>query len=255
MDAVLHLAAIVGDPACGQNPDLTRAVNYDASVQLFEQCVHNNVEKFVFASTCSNYGKMADSSSYATETSELRPVSFYAESKVAVEKKLLAEPVDGGPIVTVLRFATLLGLSQRMRFDLTVNEFTSELLIKRKLMVYGQQFWRPYVHVRDAARAIALVLESPQEFVCGQVFNAGDTTQNYNKEGLVELISGEIDGDVQIEYVHNDEDPRDYRVSFDKINQQLGFQITRTVKDGVREIVNAIDRGVITDIDNPIYRN
>lgn len=254
-DAVVHLAAIVGDPACARNPDLARAVNYDSSIQLFEQCIQRGIEKFVFASTCSNYGKMANSSRYATETSELRPVSLYAESKVAVEKKLLAEPIDGGPTVTVLRFATLFGLSPRMRFDLTVNEFTSELLTKRKLMVYGQQFWRPYIHVRDAARAIALVLESSQESVCGQVFNAGDTMQNYNKEGLVELISDEIDGDVQIEYVHKDEDPRDYRVSFDRINRQLGFQITRTVTDGVREVIEAIERRVITDFDNACYRN
>src|SRR5208282_6451855 len=108
------------------------------------------VSRFLFASTCSNYGRMKDPDSYVDEESELRPVSLYAETKVAVENALLQSGGGPGWCPTPLRFATIFGVSPRMRFDLTVNEFTMELLTKKRLVVFGQQFWRPYVHVRDA---------------------------------------------------------------------------------------------------------
>lgn len=250
-DAVVHLAAIVGDPACARQPSVAREVNHDASLQLFQMAQHQGISRFIFASTCSNYGKMADPSKYVTEKSELRPVSMYAETKVAVEKVLLDEASANCPAVTVLRFATAFGLSPRMRFDLTVNEFTMEMLIERKLVVYGEQFWRPYLHVFDAARAIALVLSSPQEQVGGQVFNVGDTEQNYRKSDIVALISSLIDDTVEIEYIQKEEDPRDYRVSFERIGRELGFSIARTVEDGIREVIDVVSNGVITDFNNP----
>lgn len=254
-DAVVHLAAIVGDPACARQPDLAEQVNLDASLRLFELCQRQGIKRFVFASTCSNYGKMPNPAQYVTEESELRPVSWYAETKVAAEKALLRETLQNATTVTVLRFATVYGISPRMRFDLTVNEFTKELLVKRRLVVYGEQFWRPYIHVRDAARAIAEVLNAPVDRVGRQVFNVGDTKENYQKKQLIEIICSHIDGEVHIERVDKEEDPRDYRVSFEKIRNVLSFQITRTVEDGVREIINAINHGIITDIDNSRYRN
>lgn len=255
IDAVVHLAAIVGDPACARQPELAREVNVEASLQLFEQCQHRDVNRFIFASTCSNYGKMAGPPRYVTEDSQLRPVSWYAETKVTVEKALLDVPVQNRTAVTILRFATVYGISPRMRFDLTVNEFTMELLTKRKLVVYGEQFWRPYIHVRDAGRAIALVLNAPIEKIRGEVFNVGDTSENYQKGQIVKLICGQIGDKVEINRVNKEEDPRDYRVSFEKIKQRLGFHITRTVEDGVRELIDAITQGVITDFDDPRYCN
>lgn len=254
VDAVVHLAAIVGDPACSRQPDLAREVNLEASLRFFESCRRQGVNRFLFASTCSNYGKMSDPSQCVTETSELKPVSLYAETKVAVEKALLSAQVEK-PAVTLLRFATVFGVSPRMRFDLTVNEFTIELVTKRKIVVYGEQFWRPYIHVRDDARAVVLALESPLEKVTGQVFNVGDTGQNYQKGRLVELICEQVGGHLAVEHVHREEDPRDYRVSFEKIRQELGFKITRTVEDGIREVIGAVRQGVITDFANPIYKN
>jgi len=255
VDAVVHLAAIVGDPACARQPILAREVNLNASLQLFELARHQGVGRFVFASTCSNYGKMADPSQYVTEESELRPISLYAETKVAVEKALLDEPLVNCPAVTVLRFATIFGLSPRMRFDLTVNEFTMQLLTQRKLVIYGEQFWRPYIHVRDVGRAIALVLSTPLEKVSGQVINVGDVGQNYQKGQIVDLICAQIAAKPELVRVHKEEDPRDYRVSFDKIRQELGFRITRTVEDGIREVIDAINQNVLTDFDSPYYRN
>src|SRR5690606_9162830 len=160
----VHLAAIVGDPACAREPALARAVNLDASLALIREAERASVSRFIFASTCSNYGRMTDPAGYVTEASPLAPVSLYAETKVGVEQALLERA--GGPMaVTALRFATVFGVSPRMRFDLTVNEFTQALLRDRKLLVFGEQFWRPYVHVRDVARAVALVVAAPREKV------------------------------------------------------------------------------------------
>ncbi len=254
MEAVVHLAAIVGDPACKRELELARAVNQDASLQLFRLAGSLGIGRFVFVSTCSNYGKMADPTGLVTEDAELRPVSLYAETKVAVERALLNGPL-GGPLVTVLRFATVYGVSPRMRFDLTVNEFTLELLTRRELEVYGEQFWRPYLHVRDAARAVNLVLAAPAERIAGRVYNVGDTEQNFTKAQLVELIRREIGGDAVLRQVRIAEDPRDYRVSFERIRSELGFGITRTVEDGIREVIDIVRQGVITDFADPGYRN
>lgn len=254
MDAVVHLAAIVGDPACARTPDVARAVNRDASLAVMDACRKAGVKRFVFASTCSNYGKMADPSRLADEDSELRPVSLYAETKVAVEQSALGAPADDPLSVTMLRFATVFGVSPRMRFDLTVNEFTVDMLRKEKLVVFGEQFWRPYVHVYDAARAIRMVLEAPEAQVRRQVFNVGSTNQNYQKQQLVEMIRPFAPNAV-VEYVHKQEDPRDYRVSFAKIHDTLHYDTTHSVGDGIREVAELVGAGVVQDFDAPRYRN
>lgn len=254
-DAVVHLAAIVGDPACARQPDLAREVNLRGTLLTYQLSRRWGARRFVFASTCSNYGKMSVADEFATEESDLQPLSLYAETKVAAERSLLDADTEGSPAVTVMRFATLFGLSPRMRFDLTVNEFTMELMTKGKLVVYGEQFWRPYVHVGDAARAVALVLKAPLDKVEGQVFNTGDTGQNYQKGQLVDRIREHVGGQTTIEYVHREDDPRDYRVSFEKIKRELGFHITRTVDNGIREIIDSIANGLIADVDKPRYRN
>jgi nucleoside-diphosphate-sugar epimerase len=254
MDAVVHLAAIVGDPACARQPENAIAVNGTASKFLIDASRKAGVQRFIFASTCSNYGRMPDTNTYADETTELRPVSLYAETKVAIEKTLLASGNANGWCATPLRFATVFGVSPRMRFDLTVNEFTAELLTKKHLVVFGEQFWRPYVHVRDAACAIQLVLNSDRKLVAGKVFNLGDTEQNYQKQTLVELIKP-LAPDARIEFVHKKEDPRDYRVSFKLIKDTLGFSITRTVPQGIQEVDQLVRLGVIQDLSDKKYRN
>jgi len=254
IEAVIHLAAIVGDPACARQPELARAINFDASIQLFNLSKESGVKNFIFASTCSNYGKMKDSNGYVDETSELSPVSLYAETKVAVEKYLL-DPANSGELIpTVLRFHTAYGVSPRMRFDLTVNEFTMEILTKRKLVIFGEQFWRPYVHIRDIARAILCILESPAEKVRNEVFNVGSTTQNFQKQQLADMLKSHIP-DAVIEYVRKDEDPRDYRVSFEKIKQNIGFKTEHTVGNGIQEVIRLVESGIIQDFKSPEYRN
>jgi nucleoside-diphosphate-sugar epimerase len=253
-DAVVHLAAVVGDPACSRQPDLARATNLDASLALIEESKRAGVKRFIFASTCSNYGKMKDPSQYVDEDSELTPVSLYAETKVAVEKALLQTGNNGSWCPTPLRFATVYGVSPRMRFDLTVNEFTMELLVNKTLKVFGEQFWRPYIHVRDVARGIQLVLGSPEHLVGARVFNVGATDQNYQKQQLVELIRPHAP-DAVIEYVHRAEDPRDYRVSFTRVTNELGFKTTRTVASGIEEVARLVQGNVITNFGESAYRN
>jgi len=252
-DAVVHLAAIVGDPACAREPEIARAVNLDASMNLIEESRKAGVQRFVFASTCSNYGKMKDPTQFVNEESELQPVSLYAETKVAVEKFLL-ESAANGWCPTPLRFATVFGVSSRMRFDLTVNEFTMEMITKKHLVVFGEQFWRPYVHVFDAARGIALILSSPPQAVAGRVFNVGSTDQNLQKQQIVELIRPSAP-DAKVEFVHKNEDPRDYRVSFDRILGELGYKTTRTVVEGIVEVAKLVRAGAISNLADNRYRN
>jgi nucleoside-diphosphate-sugar epimerase len=141
-----------------------------------------------------------------------------------------------------------------MRFDLTVNEFAAELYVRRALEVYGDQFWRPYVHVADAARAVRMVLGAPAEQVAGEVFNVGDTHENYTKADIVRILRDRL-GQVDVRRVEVAEDPRDYRVSFAKIERELGFTASRTVPEGIDEVIAALSAGVIADFTEARYRN
>ncbi len=253
VDAVLHLGAIVGDPACSREPELAREVINGATTALLDDAEAAGVGRLVFASTCSNYGKMADSGVLATEDVELRPVSLYAETKVAAELDVLARSDNGLP-TCCLRLATVYGASPRMRFDLTVNEFTREVTLERDLVVFGEQFWRPYVHVRDAARAACVALESPLETIRGEVFNVGDTAENYRKLDIVELLRERVPS-ANVSFVHRDEDPRDYRVSFEKVHERLGFKPERTVADGIDEVMSLVRSGLLGDPYAPVFTN
>jgi nucleoside-diphosphate-sugar epimerase len=246
-DALVHLAAIVGDPACARAPELSEDTNVKASRALMADARDSGVGRLVFASTCSNYGRMSDPTVALDETAPLQPLSLYARQKVQIESELPAN-------ATCLRFATVYGASPRMRFDLTVNEFTRDLWARHPLEVFGEQFWRPYVHVRDAARAIVLVLGAPEDAVAGRVFNAGHSDENYTKRQLVEHIVGRLGyGDVR--YVHREEDPRDYRVAFERIAAELGFVPQMRVPDGIAEVIEGLEAQRFGDPFSPSHSN
>ncbi|MEQ6890514.1 SDR family oxidoreductase [Halomonas sp. CS7] len=252
---IIHLAAIVGDPACKLEPEVAAKTNWDSSIHLIDKALQSNIERFIFASTCSNYGKMSGASEYVDESSPLAPVSLYAELKVKVEDYLLnkiEKKHDFSP--TCLRFATVYGMSPRMRFDLTVNEFTKELALGRELLVFGEQFWRPYCHVSDFSRAMLTVLRQPKEKVAYNVFNVGDSLENYTKKMIVdELLKLMPKG--RIKYIEKSEDPRDYRVNFDKIKDELGFLISKKVPEGMEEILRSIQNGVVDKPDREVFYN
>ena len=254
VEAIAHLAAIVGDPACKKYSDDANTTNWDGSVALFDAAEAAGVKRFVFASTCSNYGKMSDPDSFVTETSELNPVSLYAELKVKFEKYLLEDNKDSNMCSTALRFSTVYGFSPRIRFDLTVNEFTRNATVNGEQPIWGAQFWRPYCHVDDLARAVVLIIESAEEKVRANVFNVGSTEENYNKGMIIEEVC-KVVPNVKVDYVEMNEDPRDYRVNFDKIKNELGYTITKTVPDGVKEIYTLLKTGIVTDSFSQKFRN
>lgn len=254
VDDVVHLAAIVGDPACSNQPDLANDINWKASKYLYDFCnEQTEIDHFIFASTCSNYGKM-EVDDFLNEESELKPVSLYAELKVKFENYLLSNPIRDSFVPTALRFSTVYGLSPRMRFDLTVNEFIREVAFDKELLIFGEKFWRPYCHVEDLARSCVTVLEVETDKVKQNVFGVGDTQENYQKKMIADEIL-KIVPNANIKYVHKDEDPRDYRVDFTKIKEELGFQITKTVPNGLKEIYDILKNDVISDPYSKNYRN
>ena len=254
MDSVVHLAAIVGDPACSKQPELAEETNWVATKTLYDMCSEtNHIKQFIFASTCSNYGMM-EGDGFVKEESPLGPISHYAKLKVRFEKYLLNKIPTNSMAATSLRFSTVYGLSPRMRFDLTVNDFIREVTMGKELIVYGEQFWRPYCHVVDLARSCILVLESGEEKVTQNVFGVGDTKENYTKKMIVEEIL-KIVPRANVKYIQKNEDPRDYRVDFSKIKNELGFEITKTVPDGLFEVYSFLDSGLLSDPYSIKYKN
>jgi len=254
VDAVVHLAAIVGDPACAKQPTIAEETNWKASKMLFNLSHEKaNIKKFIFASTCSNYGKM-DGDGFVDENSPLKPVSLYAKLKVQFENYITEHETRSDFCVTTLRFATVYGISPRIRFDLTVNEFIRELTFGRELVIFGEQFWRPYCHVEDLARACIIVLEADANKVNNQVFGVGDTKENYQKKMLAEIMS-KIIPNSKIKYVHKEDDPRDYRVSFAKIYNELGFTITRRIHGSVENLYKFLKDGMLLNPYDTRYQN
>lgn len=254
MQYVAHLASIVGDPACAVNPELTKDINLNGAKLTYQVANEMGIKKFVFASTCSNYGKMEDPNAFVNEESELKPVSLYAETKVEFEQYLLSQNKTNVAKPTCLRFSTVYGLSPRIRFDLTVNEFTKELAMGKELVVFGEQFWRPYCHVVDLSRGVITVFEANDEAVAFNVYNVGDTSENYQKQMIVNEIVKQIP-DAKIKFVTRNEDPRDYRVNFDKIKNELGFEITLRVPEGIAQTIKVIRDGFLNNPDDQKYKN
>jgi nucleoside-diphosphate-sugar epimerase len=245
---VVLLAGLVGDPVCSKYPDLAKATNVEASKGFLDSLDGTAIDRLVFTSTCSNYG-LRESDELATEESELAPLSSYAEQKVAIERHMLERSGAASYDSTILRVATAFGLSPRMRFDLTISEFTRTLAIGDELLVYDADTWRPYCHVSDISRAIIHVLEAPAEAVNGEVFNVGSSEGNYTKRMVVDAVLERLDGRGAVTFKEGSTDPRNYRVAFDKITDRLGFEAEYRVPDTVGNLIAAIDAGAFNDFE------
>lgn len=252
---VVLLAGLVGDPITKKCPEESAAINDVALRNCINQLGGRGLERVIFISTCSNYG-LVEGDALVSEESPLSPLSLYAKSKVAAEKHILSLKgnVDYHP--TILRFATAFGLSPRMRFDLTVNEFARELCLNRKLVVYDEQSWRPYCHVKDFATLIGRVLAFPAEDVSFEVFNAGSERNNHTKKEIVETVLSRLPNRTVI-YGANGGDRRNYRVDFSKVRSRLNFEPKYSVADGVEEVIWAIKVGLLDDVErlSNIYGN
>jgi len=253
--AIVHLAAIVGFPACqAVGPQVAWRYNVEATKMVFEQAADLGVGRCVFASAYSNYGLSPDGKP-VTEESPLTPQSLYAETKIAAEEYLLGQK-DAPTAPLLFRFATLYGISPRTRFDLIVNQFVLDAFTKRELIIYQRGYSRSFVHVLDAVRGIIMGLEAPEEKVRGQAFNLGTPDGNYTKDEIVGLVLKRMPETV-VEYkdLTFGGDMRDITVSFEKIRRELGFETTLNVDDGVREVLQALKSGLIRDPLDERYRN
>lgn len=255
-DALVHLAAIVGFPAC-QAAGRTAAWRYnvEATERVFEAAEAAGIGRFVFASTYSNYG-LSPNGGPVTEDSPLNPQSLYAETKIAAERYLLDQAGTARCAPIIYRFATLFGISPRTRFDLIVNQFVLEALNRRKLIIYQRGHARAFVHVRDVCDAIGLSLEAPLAELRGEVFNVGSDAGNYTKDEIVEMVCRHVSGtEVEHKELTFGGDMRDIRVSFAKIRRVLGFEPRISVEAGIREVRDALAGGLIKDSLDSRYRN
>ena len=250
VDVVLLLAGLVGDPITKKYPKESAMINDNGVKNVIDLCSKNNIERFIFISTCSNYGLIKDDV-LADEEYELNPLSLYSKSKVNAEKYILSLQGNTDMNPTILRFATAFGLSPRMRFDLTISEFTYQLALGNELVVYDADTWRPYCHVEDFARLIQKVIESPVEKVSFEVFNAGSDVNNATKKMIVDMIISEIP-DGRVKYQDHGSDPRNYRVNFDKVRSTLDFEVKKTINDGISELLEKINHHIFDNINNNI---
>lgn len=247
-DAVIHLAALVGEPACKIDPKLTRQINTEAALRLATEAKKRGVSRFVFTSTCSNYG-VSSPDAKASENSPLNPLSLYAETKIAAERGLLALS-DSSFRVTILRLATLFGLSPKMRFNLLINEMVRDAWHGKEILLYKEDAWRPFTHTSDAARAIVTVLDADRKKAAGEVFNIG--TDNFQKKTLVSLVKKHLPK-IRVTYQGGAPDNRDYRVSFAKAGKALGFRPTVSIEPGIEELVWALKHRMWSNPYDPKY--
>lgn len=235
IDCIVHLAAIVGEPLCKKIPVAARQINEIGTRNLVEICKKKGVSRFIFASTCSNYGS---SSNLANEFTPVKSLSLYSETKVNSESIILSSQ-DSNFESCILRFATAFGISPRMRFDLLLQDLIRDAVLDNKIVVFGPNFWRPLVHVQDIAKACIYSIEGSSKLISGEIYNVGDTNENYTKIQLAKMVQKHVPS-AEIEIQELKQDPRNYRVSFDKIKNNLHFNITKTVSDGIKEIIEEI---------------
>ena len=252
IDAVVHLAAIVGEPACLSRKDIALQTNYLGTVYLARLCKAFGIRRFIHTSTCSTYGQQ-DNNKDVPESAPLFPVDFYGETKIYAERELI-KLMDESFSPTILRLSTVYGLSPRMRFDLVVNTLTKKAIKDKELLIFGGNQWRPLIHVDDVVRAILLVLRSPFSKVGNQIFNVGANKGNYLVSRIGEIVK-ECIPEVRIKTISGIEDKRSYRVDFAKIEKTLNLKTQKTVKDGVTEIRDAIREGRFTNLEDKIYYN
>jgi nucleoside-diphosphate-sugar epimerase/CBS domain-containing protein len=237
VDAVILLGAIVGDPASKEMPEMAISANYLSASLVAMTCKYFQINRLVFFSTCSVYGK---GDGLLTENSSLEPVSLYGRNKVDAEKAILSL-TDSNFQPTILRLGTIFGVSGRMRFDLVINLLTAKATIENEISIHGGDQWRPLLHVYDAARAAIVVLESPLTSVGSKIFNVGSNKQNYQMKELAPMFN-KIYPRLNIIFNEDLADPRDYRVDFSKIKKELGFDTSITVEDAILEIKDYIEK-------------
>ena len=240
IENIVILAALVGDPITKKYPKLSKLVNINYTKKIINSAIKNKIKKLVFISTCSNYG-VVKKNKIANENTKLNPKSIYSKNKVEIEKYLKKFKANKFTEITILRFATAFGLSTRMRFDLTLNEFVRSAYIDKKLEIYDYDTWRPYCHVLDFAKIIHLVLFKKIKRANFEIFNAGNSKNNFTKIMIAKLIKKYVKN-VELILQGASKDPRDYIVSFDKLKKVYNYAPKFTLQYGIKEILNQLEK-------------
>ena len=239
VDAVCDLAALSNDPSGDLDPELTESINHWGRLRVAKAARQAGVPRYVLASSCSVYGQSPGID--LSEDANPRPLTVYAKANLGAERDILPLASDRFS-VTVLRQATMFGLSARMRFDLVINLMTLNAVQKSKIFVLGGgKQWRPVIHVADTSRAFMQVLETDPSVVNGEIFNVGAT--NLQVVSLAYIVRENLPFPIQMDVVPDDPDKRNYNVSFEKIRRRLNYATQYTPADGVREIYEALKNG------------
>lgn len=239
---VILLAGLVGDPITKKYPLLSKSINENGIINCIDLLSEALINKLIFVSTCSNYGSISENS-LADENFPLKPLSLYSEAKVNAEKYIFNKCKFSPCTPTVLRFATAFGISKRMRFDLTINEFCRDLALGKELTVFDAETWRQYCHVQDFSNLLSIVLNAPKNIINYEVFNAGSEENNFSKRAIVNEIKKFIPN-INVKYLDKGSDPRNYKVDFKKVRNLLGFKAKYSVKMGIEEIINAVKQNL-----------
>lgn len=239
-DAVVHLAELSNDPLGKLNQEITYKINHEGSVRIAKMCKEAGIERFIYASSCSVYGIGTDD--YKTEMSETNPQTTYARCKVLVEKEV-SQLADKNFSPTFLRNATAYGPSPRMRFDIVLNNLAGLAWTTNVIeMISDGMPWRPLVHIKDISKAIQCTLEAPVDAVHNEVFNVGDTQENFRVREIAEIVGKAFPG-CKTTFGDSGGDNRSYRVSFDKIASKLpGFSCDYTAQKGAEELYSVFNK-------------
>jgi len=233
---IIILAGLVGDPITKKYKRLSESINYHKTLKFIEFCKHKNIKKLIFISTCSNYG-VSKKKKLLNEDEKLNPISLYAKQKVKIEKYLISKNFNFQ--IVILRFATAFGVSKRMRFDLTVNEFVKDAYLKKKIEVYEPHTFRPYCHIKDFARIIHLVIK--KKFNKKVILNCGSNNNNFSKQQITELLKKKIRS-LNVNYINEIKDSRNYKVNFSKIKKELNFKAKYSMEYGIKEVIKFIKK-------------
>lgn len=250
IDCIVHLAALVGEPVCKIDPKATKDINFKGTQNVCGIGKNSGVKRFIFISTCSNYG-ISPVDQPATEEATLHPISLYAETKIAAEKYVIQQASEDFS-TCILRLATAYGISPRMRFDLLVNEIVRDAFVDKEITVYQPEVWRPFIHTLDIAKAVITTIKAAKNKITGQTFNVGN--KNYQKKEIIEYVKQYIPecGEKTIEART---DKRDYSVSFEKVKKILGFQAEISLDQGIKEMLNALELGIFKNPKDYRYTN